>query len=157
MKRIIYAAIIIVACITGANAQDFPPERMDRVMERVRAQKIAFITNKLNFSPEESAAFWPLYNEMQEKEKELRDKNRPDKRFEDLSDKEAEDMLNKQFESEAEMVELRRGYFERMKEVVSAKKLIQLQNIEREFNLEVLNKIRQGRQGDRKPPGPGKN
>ena len=44
---------------------------LERVAEKVEAQKIAFITNALNLTPEESQKFWPLYNEYSAKEKEL--------------------------------------------------------------------------------------
>jgi hypothetical protein len=36
--------------------------------EKYQAQKVAYITTTLELSPDESAAFWPLYNQHDEKE-----------------------------------------------------------------------------------------
>jgi len=35
----------------------------EQKLERIKAQKMAFITNKLNLSSEEAQLFWPVYND----------------------------------------------------------------------------------------------
>jgi len=70
MKRLklkaMHLAVIATMCLftTGLMAQpqgrpDGPPE--DR-SEKIEALRIAFISQKLNLTPEEAQKFWPVYN-----------------------------------------------------------------------------------------------
>ncbi|MCB0665633.1 MAG: hypothetical protein KDC80_07420, partial [Saprospiraceae bacterium] len=49
------AMMMLVSCI-GLLAQERP------VQERIEAQRVAFITQRVNLSPEEAQQFWPIYN-----------------------------------------------------------------------------------------------
>ena len=53
----------------GASAQDRAPGRQ-KGMERLQAEKIAFLTSELDLSPAEAQVFWPVYNEA---EKQMRE------------------------------------------------------------------------------------
>ena len=75
----------------------------EKITEKVEAHKIAFITNELNLTPEESQKFWPIYNEYSAKERDLRPefKGRP----ESVTEAEANDIINKFFENEEKRLE----------------------------------------------------
>ncbi|NBC24749.1 MAG: hypothetical protein GVX78_03945, partial [Bacteroidetes bacterium] len=64
--------IPFIICCFGAllSAQD------DNWKEKIESQKVAFITNELNFTPKEAREFWPLYNEHQGKKEELLSQHR---------------------------------------------------------------------------------
>ena len=154
MKRIIYSISFVMIAVTLAHSQNPDRVRQEHMAERIEAQKVAFITNKLELSAEESAAFWPLYNEYQAKEREIRDKMKPgEKRIEDMTDAEARQVLEDHFKAEEQIIGLQREYYGKLDKVVSVKRLIRLQQIEREFNLEILNRLRQMR-GAGGPNGP---
>lgn len=57
MKRLYIAAFLLLIAVAAANGQ---PNRH----ERIKAEKIAFITDELNLTPEEAQIFWPVYNQM---------------------------------------------------------------------------------------------
>ena len=151
MKAIITVIMFSLAGMLGLTAQDLDMSRMERMSERIEAQKVAFITNQLALTAEESAQFWPIYNEYKAKEKEKRRSVHPGKELQYLTDAEAEELFSKSMQIEEELVDLKREYFVRMKEVLSARKIVRLQHLEREFNLQVLNKLRQARQGKGQP------
>ncbi len=117
---------------------------LERVAEKVEAQKIAFITNALNLTPEESQKFWPLYNEYSAKEKELRPefKERPG----NLSEAEANDLINKFFENEEKRLNLMKNYYQKFKNVIPASKVVKLHLAERKFKEKLLEKIKERRE-----------
>src|ERR1035437_4885758 len=51
-----------------------PPDPMRK--EKMESMKIAFLTQKLDLTPDEAQKFWPVYNEFQKKREELRKKRR---------------------------------------------------------------------------------
>ena len=72
MKRMMMMIAAVVALSLSANvfAQDRPaPERGERGagwMEKMKAARVAFLTNELDLSAKEAEAFWPVYNQAQE-------------------------------------------------------------------------------------------
>ena len=62
--------ILILFISVSAFAQ-----RGEKMNERIKAQKIAFITEKLSLTSEEAQEFWPIYNEIEAKKETLRKKS----------------------------------------------------------------------------------
>ena len=50
-----------------AQQQGLSPE----AMEKIKAEKISFLTNKLELTPAEAQKFWPVYNEFEQKKMEI--------------------------------------------------------------------------------------
>ncbi len=139
------------------NAQ---PEHMQgRMQERIEAYKIAFFTEKLQLTPEESKNFWPVYNQFENEREALKNRyNLEGRRIELMSDREVEDFVMKHIEMEEQMVKLRRDYIQRFKEVLPIRKVAMLQRIDNEFKRALLEEIRQRREnrqggGQRRPGG----
>jgi len=150
MKRILITTGILMITIVSLNAQRFGPEQRQRMQQRIEAQRVAFITNQLDLTADESAAFWPIYNEFKEKEREKRRAVRPEKDAISMSESEARDFLESQLQTESELIDLKREYFERMSEVISTPKVVRLNQVEMEFNRGVLERLKAHQEG-----GPG--
>lgn len=120
-----------------------------RQKERVEAFKIGFMTRELALTPEESKRFWPVYDEMQEKEAELRKQYQPGKPVRDMTNQEA----SAQFERKMALLDaehdLQRQYLLRLKEVLPLQKVLLLPQVEREFKRKLMQEMRQRRQGKR--------
>lgn len=71
MKK--FLAILIAASITIVSfAQDnAPQQKKGNGAERIRAEKIAYLTARIDLTVEEAQAFWPLYNKIEAEQKEL--------------------------------------------------------------------------------------
>src|SRR3954471_13243532 len=68
MKNIIVHVALIAALVTPfANAYGQPQQG-----EKIEALRIAFISQRLNLTPEEAQKFWPVYNQMHAEMKTLR-------------------------------------------------------------------------------------
>lgn len=109
-------------------------------IEKVKALKIAYITKELNLSSAEAEKFWPIYNAYDEKQFELRHtkmktimKKLKDDGLDKLSDKEATTVLSEMESIDEELLTLRKKFVKDAKEIIGAKKVLQLKKVEEEF------------------------
>lgn len=135
-----------VALVSFSQQSESGPGRREEMLEKLEARRAAFITTRLDLTTEESSRFWPVYNEYSRKRLELRKagknyQNRQGGRNNTDPSKEIDDQL----ELQEKEVALKRGYYEKFKELIPASKLSRLESAEREFNQEVLNKLRERR------------
>jgi hypothetical protein len=123
--------------------------------ERVEALRVAFITDKLQLTPEEAQKFWPIYNEYLKKEKELRKEYRPERgaHKEELSAADAEKMLQESFEKEAKALELKKEYYNRLKTAVPVQKVARLSHVERSFKQHLLRNMQERKGSGQGPKG----
>jgi hypothetical protein len=118
-------------------AQRPVPHSRGESRERIEAQRIGFITQKLQLTPDEAAKFWPIYNEHKDQLKEMRDDfERPD--LMNVSEDEARAIIERHLQQEEKRLEMKRTLFNRLRSVVGAKKVLLLQAAEKEFNRELL-------------------
>ncbi|HQW69093.1 MAG TPA: sensor of ECF-type sigma factor [Flavobacterium sp.] len=120
--------------------------------EQVKSIKVAYITNELNLTPDEATKFWPLYNEFEEKQNQIRREklkahlNRIDNAdFDNLSEKEATTLLAQMESSEDELHLLRKKFTANLKNVLPATKILKLKKAEDGFNKKLLQQIRDKR------------
>ena len=70
MKNLrIFAAVVAFAIIAVSNALAQHPEKQSW-HDKMMSEKIGYLTAKLELTPEEAQAFWPVYNKIAEKNKE---------------------------------------------------------------------------------------
>lgn len=148
MKFNIIFLYLIISSITAwsQGSGGGRPEMREKMLERVESQRVAYITSKLDLSSDESARFWPVYNEYSKKRMELRKNNRGERKSEeDASEAEAKKMLELQMENQEKEVALKKNYYEKFKAILPAQKLVKLDEAEMEFNKEILRKFKERR------------
>ncbi len=145
MKKII-VFICIVFTSFGSFAQNGPRERM-------KAFKIAYITEQLNLTSKEAQQFWPIYNNHESVVENLKRKERmlikgikgahngPD----GLSDKQAGDFLDQYLKAEEQKSQARQKLITDLKKAISNKKILKLIKAETDFNRRILDRIRERR------------
>lgn len=112
--------------------------------ERIESQRIAFITQRLALTPDESTKFWPVYNEYKDALKDMRDDfERPD--LEAISEQEADRVIEQHLKQEQQKLEMKRNLLTRLKPIVGARRVLQLQKAEIEFNRELLRRVQEHR------------
>ncbi len=94
--------MMFMACILASMAF-YGQQRPDG--DKIKALKVAFLTEKLNLSSKEAQAFWPVYNEYEQDREALRRKERVQIRekirnADALSEKEASDLLSQYIDLE---------------------------------------------------------
>lgn len=122
--------------------------------EKIKQLKIAYFTENLDFSTDEAQQFWPIYNAYDDKNHELRVTgfHKIKKEVEDMnqmSESEASEILARLEKLEDEMHENKKALMKKLKKILSAKKIIHLKKVEREFNRELMKQFRNKR-GKRK-------
>lgn len=125
-------------------------EKMQQKKEQVKSMKIAYITSELNLTPDEAAKFWPLYNDFEEKQREIRQdkiKNYMDRSqsSDKLTEKEATSLINQMETAEEELHQLRKKFITNLKGVLPATKILKLKKAEDEFSKKLLQQYRDKR------------
>ncbi|WP_297695608.1 hypothetical protein [uncultured Eudoraea sp.] len=121
-------------------------------MDKIKSLKVAFITERVGLTSNEATMFWPVYNEHEEALAQIRRKERADIRskmmdFENLSESEANRLLDQLIELEREKQELNVLFLSNIREVISPKKTFLLIKAEEDFKKRLLRQIQQRRQG----------
>ncbi len=111
--------------------------------EKIEALKIAYITTAIDLTAAEAQQFWPVYNEAEQKRKDLR-RSRAEERkgatqnFQTMSDKEAEAFIDKEMEFKQKDLDIQKELHIKLKKVLSAKKIARLYKAEVDFQRKVL-------------------
>ncbi|MBI5219413.1 MAG: hypothetical protein HY958_10830 [Bacteroidia bacterium] len=158
MKTIHLILAISILSFGIAYSQDKEKDKGDEKKDKkerknkIKAQKIAFITNKLDLSPEEAQVFWPVYNEYQKKIEDIgaeRMKLMRDikKNSATLSDKEMETIADKIVEQEMAEASLLKEYHQKFKKVLPKSKVLKLYQSEHQFKKQLLRDMRGRHEG----------
>lgn len=145
MKTLKHLMIAFFGLLLSASLFAQQGERREIIEERLEAQHVAFITQKLQLTPEESAKFWPIYNEFREKEKALRKEARPEGPLADMTDAEANALIEGHFEAEQKVLDLKRQYTEKMRSAIPPRKIVRLKPAEEAFKMQILQRLRERR------------
>ena len=107
--------------------------------EERKAQKIAFITERLALTTEESKAFWPVYEAKNEAKKKMIKtikgdrKSNPRKKLEEMTDEEVTTMLNNMINLKQGELDIQKEYNTKFLTILPPKKVAKLYHVEREF------------------------
>lgn len=156
MKTLRYLIITLLLTLGGisAHAQGHN-EKMPE--EKIKALKIAFLTSRLELTTTEAQAFWPLYNEYQNKTMELhKSKMNIGKalksKFDQLTDAEMNKLMDEYIALKQKETAIEVEYLEKFRKVLPVKKIAMLLKAERDFKAEVLKEYK-NRAPDGPPPG----
>ncbi|HLF64549.1 MAG TPA: hypothetical protein VI603_12385 [Saprospiraceae bacterium] len=140
MNRIL-SSLMMLMMTTMLYAQ--PGVRREMMQDRVEAQRIAFITQKLQLTPDEATKFWPVYNEYKEKQQDIRRSAVPERNIMDVTDAEAARIIEQHFATEESILRLKREYYDKLKNAIPPRKIARLAAAEMEFNRNVLEQIKE--------------
>ncbi len=151
----IYITLMLMSVVTQAQEErEFNGPGHDRMIEKMEAMRVAFLSNRLDLTTDEATKFWPLYNEFSKKRLDLRRdqmEERRDRKRQNLSEEESKEVLENQFELQEKELTLKKNYYEKFEAILPAQKLARLEPAEMEFNHEVIRKLKERR--DRRPGG----
>ncbi len=145
--------IIIIFILIGISTDLFSQIKKDRI----KALKIAYLTEKLDLSVDEATQFWPIYNQYAKTEKQLKRVKRQALRkqiiskggIDNFTDIQANEILAELLVIEDTSYFAKKEMITDLKKVISTKKIINLLKAEQEFNKRLLHKLRGRRQNTR--------
>jgi hypothetical protein len=118
--------------------------------ERIKAQKVAFITRSINLTAQEAQVFWPVYNEFDEKRNVVLTKRRNTYAYfnqneSKLNEKETDEIISTFIKLQKEEASLTEEYNARFRKILPAKKVMKLYVAEVEFKNYLLQIIRENK------------
>ena len=142
MKYLISLLFITVFVISSYSQRT---ENIDR-SEKIKAQKMAFITERICLSPADAQKFWPVYNEFNLKKdslNEIRNKARKTLKGDNLSRRQKEEAIDIQIILRQKEADISRQYHEKFKKILTIDQLIKLYDAEQEFKMRLMRQIRE--------------
>jgi hypothetical protein len=113
---------------------------------KIKALKVAFITERLSLSSSEAEKFWPIYNSFEEKREALR--HRQHREVYDqidnsaaLTENQAKTLLKKYLDIEEEEEELDKEFYLNLSNAISAKKVLLLFSAEHNFRKQLIKQM----------------
>lgn len=154
MKKLIFITLGIFLLTQSGMAQ--PCQEFNERRAKIQAMKIAYLTDKMQLTPEDAQVFWPVYNEFEQKridiEMNLSDqvqKKRPD--IEQMTDAEIDSFLANRIQQEEQIILLKKDYHEKLKKIIPVKKIYYLYKAEAGFKRVLLERLQEGKEPAGKP------
>ena len=127
MKKLNLLLIALVLGIT-VNAQDFN-DYLEVSREVLKTEKKALIADLMQFSSEESQAFWPVYNEYEDKKYVVNTKyfNLVQKfadNFENMSAEVASEVISEFLGIEMELIKLEKSYAKKFQKILTPQRTL---------------------------------
>lgn len=139
-KITLFIAILFLGIATYGQKRGKPD------YDKIRSLKVAYFTERLDLSSSEAETFWPVYNEYDKTRHQLGKTQR--KEFfsklndDNISEKEASDLLDKHLDIEEKEEELDKAFTLQMKKIIGAKKTLILLKSEKDFQKKLLREYR---------------
>ena len=161
MKQLI--TIVCILLTLSVSAQDRRPNRSGQFSPAEYAkQQREFFTKNAELTQEEADAFFPIYNELQQKKREINREIRIAMRQAEeagISEEQSLKVIDAKADANIRIAELEKEYLKKFKEVLPASKILKVQNAEEQFNSQILKDIQQTRghqfqQGQQRPGQP---
>jgi hypothetical protein len=156
-KQIIATGLLMVCFCTSGYSQVHRPvmqrpmhntQRPNRAHagERIHAIKVAYVTDRLHFTSDQSSRFWPVYNRYEQDVRSAR--KQFVEKYAKTSPGQADDATSRQFiddnlDYQQEVLNIRRKYNDEFLKVLSPQQVMQLYKTEREFNQLLIQQLKE--------------
>ena|SRR6478752_275789 len=136
MKKILLILSVFIGSFSVAKAQDELPEDGAKRQEKIQALYIAFITEKLQLTPDEAQKFWPVHTQFMNEIKAVKKDLPP-------------------LEREQAKLNIKKRYQDSFSKILGQQKCDRFYSLENEFKQKLLDMMKKNRQnqGGRMKPG----
>jgi hypothetical protein len=150
MKKFFALTLCLFASVLlFAQPQGKPnDEQRKKDWQRLQAEKIAFITQELDLTPEEAQVFWPVYNQCWKEVLASHKATREafagirGKQAEGLTDKEMEKKLDAYIQASTKSNQVLADWYPKFKQVLPIRKVAKLYQAEEAFQQRMINNLR---------------
>lgn len=145
MKTILTILLAVFLTSTGI-AQ---PEPRGEMRRHIQSLRVATYSQVLDLTPAEAEKFWPVFNQFQGQmetyRKQLKEVRRSlQANYSTGTDAQLEAGLNKLYDVEQSILDLKKHYTGEFKRVIPIRKIALIPRAEREFHRELLKKFKAG-------------
>lgn len=137
MKKIsfIFVSLLLAIAVTAQNGHQkhgrFSPEWFQAALEQ-------FITKEACLTPQEAASFFPIYKEMQAKQRAIFERQRQLAKVKPTDEKGCEKAIRQRDEYDLELKRIQQTYHNKFLSVISASKLYDVLKAEDRFHRQML-------------------
>lgn len=140
MKRVLISMMFLLVGVLVCQAdepQKFSPEKFQAEMEQ-------FIAKEAGLTADESAKFFPLYREMQKKQRAVFGKMRQEGRVKPTDDATCKKLVQKRDEVELELKKIQQTYHNKFFTVLSPSKVFDVLRAEERFHRQAFRNMGKG-------------
>jgi hypothetical protein len=142
MNRILLLALLVLPLpVTAQTNEQFADmnDNIEMVRSMAALERRAVFTQNLQLTTEESADFWPLYDEYEAEKKRINDRlvkaiTDYAANYEDLSDELAISLVNDSLKVKSDMLKLRKKYLKKFRRVLAPKRMARFHQIENKLD-----------------------
>ncbi len=149
IRNFLVLTITFAVLLPLCRAQDQQPNlgsMIELFRAEMQADRATIITQTMNFSDKDAAAFWPIYRKY-EYERSLLDDRRAAvireyaQKYSALSDVDAKAMAEQMFDCESRLAELKKTYFKKFNRVITALTFTKFFQLDHRIDLLVEMKV----------------
>ncbi|MDG1350857.1 MAG: hypothetical protein P8P80_07150 [Crocinitomicaceae bacterium] len=146
MRNLLMVCMIVSSFPLFAQKKEHKNEKK----ERIEAARVSFVTKKLELTPEESQAFWPLVNEM---EAEIRTSRKAIKeQFKSVKEEDAKiddetykSLLEDMHDQHFLMVKIKNDYSKKIGAIIGYEKAFKFEvEVQKEFKKQLMDRMKRG-------------
>ena len=155
MKTKIILIFITILSSSAASAQS--GRVVDQAaIEKIEKEKLAFFTSYLELSSREAREFWPLYFDFQSRRNDFLNQKQSliqsfSLNYGKMQEKEAKETADRYIDIQIKEIELAVDFHEKLTEILSLDKIMQLYNAENEFRRNLLMQLKGSSPGNHVP------
>ena len=146
-----YKRIILLLCVFFSVSLLHAQGKFD--FNRIKAESHSFMTKEAGLTVQEAARFFPVYDEMREKQRGYFDRLRAIHHSKPSSEREASKMIEQADAYEIQLKQIEQRYHKEMLKVIPATKLLRVLGLNAASTARRLGRW-QGRGGKTSPPNP---
>ena len=138
-NKLNYILTLIFLFLTISSMAQRASFNLEDVKAKLRADKVAYLTTRMDLTPDEAEKFWPVYNEFDGKRVDIQmayfslERKTIDSRGETPSDEEITNFIKVDFTKKQEEEELNSKYYEKFLKILPPKKVLTLYKAERDY------------------------
>ena len=153
MRRLVFIGLVCLSALS-ATAQNFPRQAFPQQgfpqqnfqqqqqqrfsPEKYQADLEQYITKEACLTPQEAAAFFPMFREMQKKQRALYNKMREDVRIKPTDEAACKKMIQKRDQVELELKSIQQTYHNKFFSVIPASKVFDVIKAEDQYHRGLL-------------------
>lgn len=133
--------ILFISFLIGTTSISFAQDDSDRSAqwERIKALKVAYFTQEMNFNDKVAAKFWPIYNKYESDRRKLHDREHVEiDNVDCMTENEANALLSEFLSVENDEYKIKKQLFQDLREFMSAKEILKIHKLEDEFHKKLF-------------------
>jgi Spy/CpxP family protein refolding chaperone len=134
MRQQVFIFLFCVLGVLSSAAQ--PPQKFSP--EKFQADMEQFITQEANLTPQESAAFFPLFREMQNKQRGLFNRLRHLSKIKPVDDRGCRKVIDQMDDLEIQLKQIEQNYHVRFYKILPPSKVFDVISAEHNFHFRAL-------------------